>query len=177
MLIQALRLGYLCLGWVCLGFVLGAIVHIRLFWPFKALLFDDFSLLRPIGWTVGLGQGYCTWKSVFSLFYWDLLVNPLCSVWTIHYWTLWPFQELCLNLDRLIGPTLVHGSSHEKGHPKLAWAGFWHRQVLSWHEQDISWHGQVLSWHEQDVIQHKRIHKSSSPVSRSLCQAILGSAM
>ena len=44
----------------------------------------------------------------------------------LHFWTLWPFQALCLSLDRLIGPTLVHGSSHGKGRPKLSRAGFQH---------------------------------------------------
>ena len=51
------------------------------------------------------------------LFNWDLIVDPLCLVQTMHCWTLWLFNPLCLDLDRLIGPTLVHGSGHGKGRP------------------------------------------------------------
>ena len=36
------------------------------------------------------------------------------------------FKSLCLGLDRLIGPTLVHGSGHGKGRSKLSWLGFRH---------------------------------------------------
>ena len=185
------RLRNLCLGWVSLRFELGAVVCIRLFWPFRAFSLDVFGLLRPIGWIVGLGQGYCARRSMFHLFCWDLLVDPLCYIQTMHFQTLWPFKVLCLDLDRLFGLSLVHGSSHEKKHSKLAWAGFWRRQDASWYGQDASQHGQDASRHgqdaslcRQDTSHHMQglnwcgqVHKSSSPVSRSLCQTTIGSAM
>ena len=111
---------------------------------------------------MGLGQGYCACRSVFYLFYWDLLVGSIVFCAKLHFQTLWPFQALCLDLDRLVGPSLVHGSSHGKGHPKLAWAGFWcrqdagqHGQDASQHGQDASQHGQDASWHGQDVNRHQ----------------------
>ena len=146
MLFQMFRLGYLCLGRVHLGFVLGSVVHIWLFWPFRALSLNIFGLLRSISRTVGLVQGYYAPRNVFHLFYWDLLVDPLCFMQTMHFQTLWPFKALCLNLDRLIRPTLVHGSGHGKGRPKLAWAGFQRGRVLNRHGQDASRHRQDVSW-------------------------------
>ena len=56
-------------------------------------------------------------------FIWICLVDPLCLVKTMHFWTLWLFKALCLGLDRLIGPTLVHGSGHGKGRSKLCRLG------------------------------------------------------
>ena len=78
--LQVFRLIYMCLGWVHVGFVAGAIVRIRLFWPFGTLYLDLLGLIRPIGRTVGLGQGYCALGSVFRLFCWALLVDPLYFV-------------------------------------------------------------------------------------------------
>ena len=63
-------------------------------------------------------------RSVFSSVRWDLLVDPLCLVQKMHFWTLWLFKPLFLDLDRLIGPTLVHGSGHGKGRSKLSRLGF-----------------------------------------------------
>ena len=177
MLFQAFRLGYLYLRRVFLGFVLGAVVRIRLIWPLRVLCLDLLGLLRPIGRTLGLGRGYCAHRSVFHLFCWDLLVDPLCFEQTMHLKTFWTFQALCLDLDRLIGPTLVHGNSHGTGRLKLAWVGFWCEQDANQHGQDISMCGQDASCHGQGLNQRGWVHKSFSLVSRSLCQATLGSTM
>ena len=79
-LLQVFRLVYLCLGRVCVGFVAGALVCSGLFWPFGTLSLDLLGLLRPIGRTVGLGQGYCALGSVFHPCCWALLVDPLYFV-------------------------------------------------------------------------------------------------
>ena len=55
----------------------GCLGRIRLFWPFETLSLDLLGLLRPIGRTLGLGQGYCALGSVFRLCCWALLVYPL----------------------------------------------------------------------------------------------------
>ena len=60
------------------------------------------------------------------MFHLDLLVDLLYLVQMMHFWTLWLFESLCFGQNSLIGPTLVHGSSHEKGRPKLCWLDFWH---------------------------------------------------
>ena len=75
-------------------------------------------------------MGDSSWAAVpkrvcSHLFCWDLLVDPLCLVGMMHFWTLWPFKPFCLDLDRLIGPALVHGSGYRKGHPNLSRLGFW----------------------------------------------------
>ena len=76
-LLQVFGLVPLCLGRVHVGFVAGALVRSRLFWPFGTLSLDLLGLLRPIGRTLGLGQGYCALGSVFRLCCWALLVDPL----------------------------------------------------------------------------------------------------
>ena len=76
-LLQVFRFVYLCLGRVRVGFVAGALVRSGLFWPCGTLSLDLLGLLRPIGRTVGLGQGYCALGSVFRLCCWALLVDPL----------------------------------------------------------------------------------------------------
>ena len=73
---------------------------------------------------MGLGQGYCARKSVFSSVLLGFASGSIVFCAKLHYWTLWLFRALCLGLDRLIGPTLVHGSSHGKGCLKLSRAGF-----------------------------------------------------
>ena len=163
MLFQAFRLGYLCLRWVFLGFVSGTIVNIWLFCPFRAFSLDILGLLKPICRTLGLWQGYYARESVFSSVLLGFASRSVVFSAKLQFWTLQPFQVLCLDLDRLIGPSLVHGSGHGKGTRSYLGLVFWHGWVLSWHGQDISW--------------HRRVHKLSSPVSRRLCQAELGSAM
>ena len=76
-LLQVFRLVYLCLRRVCVEFVAGALVRSGLFWPFGTLSLDLLGLLRSIGRTVGLGQGYCALGSVFCPCFWALLVDPL----------------------------------------------------------------------------------------------------
>ena len=124
-LFQAFRLGYVCLRRLCLGLVSGAAVYISLFWPSRAPSLDFLFFLRPIGQTGRLWLGYCAWKSVFSSILLGFASRSVMFIAKLYFWILWLFQALCLSLDRLIGPTLVHGSGHGKGHPKLSWAGFW----------------------------------------------------
>ena len=133
-------------------------------WGLLAELGDSFRAILP--------KEMCC-----HIFSWDLLVDPLCLVQMMHFWTLWLFQALCLRLNRLIGPTLVHGSGHGKGRSKLSWLGFRCGWVISQHGQVISWCGQVISWHGWDLSWYRWVHKLSSPVSRSLCQARLGRAI
>ena len=88
MLFQVFRLGYLGFKWVCLGFVSGAVVHIRLFYPCRALVLDDFGFLRSIGRTVGLGQDYCARRSVFSSVLLGFAGASIVFCAKLHYWTL-----------------------------------------------------------------------------------------
>ena len=122
-------------------------MHISLFLPFRALSLDVFGLLRPIGQTVGLRQGYCAHRSVFCPFFLGFASRSVVFSAKLHFWTLWPIQALCLDLDRLIRPTLVHGSSHGKGRLKLVQAGFWCGRVLSQCGQGASRRGQDASHH------------------------------
>ena len=55
----------------------GRLVHSGLFRPFETLSLDLLGLLRPIGRTLGLKQGYCALGSVFHLCGWVLQVYPL----------------------------------------------------------------------------------------------------
>ena len=64
----------------------------------------------------------------------------------------------------------------------MAWAGFRHGQNASQLGQDASLHRQDISCHGQGLSRCGWVHKSSSPVSRSLCQGgqrllEIGSAM
>ena len=91
MFLQVFRLGYLGLGQVRLGFVSGAIVHIRLFYPFTSLSLDALGLLRPIGRTVGLGQGYYALGSVFLSILLSFASRTIAFCAKLHFQTLLPF--------------------------------------------------------------------------------------
>ena len=93
MLVQVFRLVDLCLGRVHVGVSVGAVVRIRLLAPFRALSLDLLGLLRPIVRTVGLGQGYCTLKSVFHPFCLALLVDPLCFMCNSTFGHCCPFKH------------------------------------------------------------------------------------
>ena len=142
--------------------VFGAVVRIRLFWPPRDPSLDVFGLLRPIGWTVGLGQGYGARRSVFSFVLLGFVSKSIVFCAKLHYWTLWLFRTLCPGYNKLIGPTLVHGSGHGKGHPKLSWAGFsgcariksaWVRTKLAWVGHNMAQVRHKLAWAGPQALQ------------------------
>ena len=125
MLFQVFKLAYLYLERVCLGLVSGAIVCIRLFWPSRDLSLDVLACWSPLAKLGNSAQASVPKEVCSHLFCWELLVDPLDLVWMMHFWTLWLFQVLCLSLERLIGPILVHRSGHGKGRSKISQLGFW----------------------------------------------------
>ena len=120
-LFQVFRLSYVGLWRVRLGVCIWRCSAQWTALTIGALSLGIVGLSRPIICSRRLWLGY---YALCSLFYLDLLVDPLYSAWTMHFRILWLFQELCPSLDRLIGPKLVHRSGHRKGHSKLSLLGF-----------------------------------------------------
>ena len=113
------------------------------------------------------GQDFVPKKVCSCLFCWDLLEVPLHLVQNCTFGHCGSLRHFVLAWENFLDPLKYMEVDMEKGTPRYIRLVFGVVHKSAWR---ISQRGRDIRW-------RRRVHKLSSPVSRSLCQATLGRAM